>query len=98
MAKEWTPERRAAQSARIRALKPWEKSTGPKTKAGKKRAGQNAVKHGDRRKIVRQARAALRAQQEFLRLVSPLLRDGTIDAAFHAAQTNYKQKQDKTAG
>jgi hypothetical protein len=29
-----------------RFLKPWEKSTGPKTEEGKKRSSQNALKHG----------------------------------------------------
>ncbi|MBU0858453.1 MAG: hypothetical protein KJ667_00815 [Alphaproteobacteria bacterium] len=42
----WTPERRAAQSARIRAHRPWEKSTGPRTASGKARAAQNARRSG----------------------------------------------------
>lgn len=42
----WTPERRARQAALARALKPWRHATGPKTDAGKARAAQNALKHG----------------------------------------------------
>lgn len=42
----WTPERSQKQSERIRTWKPWEKSTGPKTEAGKAKASQNALKHG----------------------------------------------------
>ncbi len=43
--KAWPPARRAAQAARCRALKPWTKSTGPKSAAGKARVAQNAIKH-----------------------------------------------------
>lgn len=42
----WTPERRAKQAELIRRLKPWEKSTGPKTAAGKAKASRNSRKHG----------------------------------------------------
>ena len=45
---EWSPERRARQAELIRALKPWEKSTGPRTAAGKARVAANALKHGFR--------------------------------------------------
>lgn len=44
----WTPERRAAQAARCRANRPWEKSTGPKTTFGKGRSALNSHKHGHR--------------------------------------------------
>jgi len=36
----WTKESRAKQAAIIRQNKPWEKSTGPKTAAGKNRSAQ----------------------------------------------------------
>ena len=44
--KGWTPERRAAQRERMLKNKPWEKSTGPKTREGKVRASRNAWKTG----------------------------------------------------
>jgi len=44
MANGWTPERRARQAEAIRRWKPWEKSTGPVTAAGKRRAAKNAAK------------------------------------------------------
>ena len=44
----WSPERRARQAELIRAAKPWSKSTGPKTGAGKTRSAANALKHGYR--------------------------------------------------
>lgn len=46
MTNGWTPERRAKQSADIRRYRPWEKSTGPKTPAGKARSSQNGIKSG----------------------------------------------------
>ena len=42
----WTPEARAAQSAKIRGWRPWMNSTGPRTVAGKERCRLNAEKHG----------------------------------------------------
>jgi len=44
----WTPERRAKQAELIRQLKPWEKSTGPRTAKGKAKASRNSRKHGMR--------------------------------------------------
>jgi hypothetical protein len=46
MATEWTEDRRARQAALIRAWKPWERSTGPRTPAGKATASRNAYKGG----------------------------------------------------
>ena len=40
----WTPERRARQAEIIRRTKPWTRSTGPRTVAGKARSSQNALK------------------------------------------------------
>lgn len=38
----WTPERRARQAQIIRQNRPWEKSTGPRTKEGKVISSRNA--------------------------------------------------------
>ena len=56
----WTEERRTRQRELIRNWKPWEKSTGPKTRQGKRRVAQNACKGGVR---------------PMLRLVTQVLRD-----------------------
>ena len=48
MANGWTLERRRRQGERIRIWKPWERSTGPRTQAGKERVSQNAWKGGTR--------------------------------------------------
>jgi hypothetical protein len=39
----WTPEARKRQAKLIRQWRPWEKSTGPQTPAGKARSGQNGL-------------------------------------------------------
>lgn len=46
MARKWTAEERQRQAEIIREAKPWKKSTGPKTAAGKNKVAQNAYKHG----------------------------------------------------
>jgi hypothetical protein len=51
MTKGWTAERRAAQAARMRARKPWERSTGPRTDAGKARSRGNATGKGCRQRL-----------------------------------------------
>ena len=63
----WTPERRAAQSMALRRWKPWEKSTGPKTAAGKSRSARNAQKHGFRAKGQRMVDSALARQKRWVR-------------------------------
>lgn len=46
--RHWTQEQRERQSALIRSCKPWNRSTGPRTEAGKATASGNALKHGMR--------------------------------------------------
>ena len=42
MANGWTQERRTRQAVLIRTWRPWERSTGAKTAAGKARSSRNA--------------------------------------------------------
>ena len=49
--KGWTAERRAVQAARMRARKPWERSTGPRTEAGKARSRGNAAGKGCQQRL-----------------------------------------------
>ena len=63
---DWTQERRQRQRELIQRWKPWEKSTGPKTPEGKRRASQNAYK-GAISPILRELSRVLREQEKFLR-------------------------------
>lgn len=65
----WTPERRARQAEAIRAWRPWEKSTGPTTPAGKAAASRNAWRGGHRaqmRELVRLVNEEVRAARELM--------------------------------
>lgn len=74
MANGWTQERRARQAEQILAWRPWERSTGPRTAAGKARSSRNADKPNSFNRRTRQLKrevAALMAQakeiSEFLK-------------------------------
>lgn len=60
-----TPEHRALRSELIRRWRPWEKSTGPKTAAGKIKSASRGYK-GAKRKEVRDLSKALKSQEGFL--------------------------------
>jgi len=61
----WTTERRAKQAELIRQLKPWEKSTGPRTAKGKAKASRNSRKHGMRSQPAKDiAKARTEARRE----------------------------------
>ncbi len=63
----WTDEKRKAQSERLKSLKPWLKTTGPKTDEGKKASSQNALKHGMRSELAKDLRRILQEQAEILK-------------------------------
>lgn len=65
MANGWTPERRARQAELIQQWRPWEKSTGPKTLAGKAVVSQNAYTGGTWR-LLRDLSRVLRDQNRRL--------------------------------
>jgi hypothetical protein len=64
-ARQWTPEQRAQQSAKIRLWQPWTRSTGARTPEGKARSSRNAYK-GGMRSMLREMAALLREQREGL--------------------------------
>ena len=66
MSNGWTSERRARQAEAIRGWKPWERSTGPRTEAGKERTRLNSYKGGER-PMLRELSRALRDQRCRLR-------------------------------
>lgn len=65
MANAWTLQRRARQADRIREWRPWERSSGPKTEAGKAVVARNAWK-GGQRQVLRDLARALGEQREGL--------------------------------
>ena len=68
-AQGWTPERRKAQSEKIRQWQPWRHSTGAKTPEGKAISARNAYKggHGARVKaLVKEINALVREHKEML--------------------------------
>lgn len=64
----WTPERRAQQAVRIREQKPWLKSTGPKSAAGKAAVSRNAFcgYWRELRDMTRRLNEGLQEQQRLL--------------------------------
>ncbi|MBI2234656.1 MAG: hypothetical protein HYU57_06685 [Micavibrio aeruginosavorus] len=75
--RRWTPEDRQRQAELIRAVKPWEKSTGPRSIKGKKRASKNALKTADHCAEMKQIKALLRAQEAYARAVDDILKNGS---------------------
>ena len=65
--RQWTEEQKRRQSEKIRQLKPWLKSTGPKTEEGKKKVSKNNLKHGLRTEAAQELRQLLREQAEILK-------------------------------
>ena len=74
----WTIERRARQSERIRSCKPWLKSTGPRSAAGKKVVSLNAWRHGGRSRAMRIANRAIK--------VALAMQDHFIDTVRHCLE------------
>lgn len=64
--RQWTEEARAKQRALMRRLKPWTKSTGPKTASGKARAARNSYKTGLYAKPAKKIRRHLRDARHFV--------------------------------
>jgi hypothetical protein len=48
VANGWSDERKARQAEAIHRWKPWARSSGPKSDAGKAKVARNAWKHGQR--------------------------------------------------
>jgi nicotinamidase-related amidase len=90
----WSPERRARQSAMMRAAQIWTKSTGPKTKKGKARSSLNATKHGHRGREWRHFYALLARQRVYVRNVLAAHKINRLEAEKQKNATNELLKQD----
>lgn len=66
MTKGWTEERRRKQAEAIKKWKPWEKSTGPRTEAGKARTRLNAVQERRHAETTIEARKILKLHRTFM--------------------------------
>lgn len=64
--RKWTDEERKKQAERCRQNKPWEKSTGPRTKEGKDRSKMNAYTKGNYTGEYKVIRRALSLHRQFL--------------------------------
>lgn len=51
MANGWTEQRRKRQAVAIKRWRPWERSTGPRTAAGKARVSRNGYRGGERQRV-----------------------------------------------
>ena len=74
MATPWTPERRQRQAEAIRRWRPWERSTGPTSAAGKAKVARNADKGSVRQQLRAlniELRHALAEMREFDRMARP---------------------------
>ncbi len=69
MARNWSPEERRKHSEAIRKWKPWGKSTGPKTAAGKSACARNPYTHGFRSRDMVEIRALLRQQKAIIQAI-----------------------------
>ena len=66
MTKGWTEERRRKQAEAIKKWKPWEKSTGPRTEAGKARTRLNACEDHSGMELAIEANKMLRGHRIYL--------------------------------
>lgn len=67
-ARQWTPEQRAQQSAKIKQWQPWARSTGARSPEGKAVSSRNAFKGGWRAEL-REMAGLLREQRDMLKQV-----------------------------
>ena len=81
---EWSPERRARQAELIRALQPWKKSTGPRTKEGKARSASNALKHGFRSRAFIER---VREERQLIRDAGTIIAVAKLVLGLRSAQT-----------
>jgi hypothetical protein len=68
----WNAERRARQAAAIGTWKPWARSTGPRTAAGKARSSRNSYKNGMYNAEMQLLQAALRRYGSMIRTAERL--------------------------
>ncbi len=78
--RRWTEEQRRTQAEKIRAWRPWLKSTGPRTAQGKVKSSKNAFKHGIRSAETKAIYRYLAAGRLFLREIKRSRKEMQVDA------------------
>ncbi len=73
--KGWPEERRKKQTAHCRKNKPWNHTTGPKTRAGKETSKYNAIKHGNRTKAAEETSRLLTTQKKFIKTIKDQIKN-----------------------
>ena len=80
--RQWTDAQRQAAAERARKNRPWQHSTGPRTRSGKRRSARNSYKHGYfsmekqvLRWYIRLAAQRVKLLQEHLRQEKEILRN-----------------------
>lgn len=82
----WTPEARAAQRALMQRIKPWTKSTGPRTIEGKARASRNSLKTGLHAKPMQKLRRVIRESRHYLKFLKTNCYEAPKQAGARPAQ------------
>lgn len=78
MGRIWTDDDRLKQAERIRNQKPWTKSTGPRTIAGKRASSSNSYKHGSYTTEMKQIFRYLRLQKTYIATLRFLHKQGKL--------------------
>jgi len=92
----WSTERRAKQAALMRDLKPWKKSTGPKTDKGKARSRLNAIKHGKRSTLLYHGQMVINANKEFIKQYALFSQEYELLMALKLKKERAKRTIEKT--
>src|SRR5689334_12392759 len=93
---KWTEERRKKQAEASKRWKPWEKSTGPRTKDGKERIRLNACKHGMRSQSAAALIGMFRANKAFVELaILYANQDSAVQQHLRRKRTNKRRLKSK---
>ncbi len=68
-----TPKQRRLQSERINRVKPWLKSTGPKTAEGKAKASMNRVKDKTTYFLIKEYERLMKQQKELNNMIDQVV-------------------------
>ncbi len=79
MSNGWTPQRKKRQAELIKCWAPWERSTGPRTAAGKAKSARNADKPNSINRQLHELKQLVRIAKTQHKEVTKLLRMAGLD-------------------